>query len=164
MFSCKRLPRGTNVAPYFFPTVTLCAASVAICSLLIEIVNGEKNYNDSQSSFSSTPRSLLDGVDSNKDLAVATVVFSLCGFFENFGVALTGFGRAIFFLFVYTIADVIGLVGCSRCGIKDALFYQSLALAAAVPVLFYKENLSREYGQAPAPYIYSCNSRWDTCG
>ena len=36
----------------------------------------------------------------------AAIVFSIAAFVGNFGVALTGFGMAIFFLFVYVSASI----------------------------------------------------------
>jgi len=67
-----------------------------------------------------------------------TIIFSLAAFVGNFGVALTGFGMAIFFLFVYTIGDLSGGMTCDRCGIKDAVFYQSLALSSGLPFMLYQ--------------------------
>ncbi len=36
--------------------------------------------------------------------------------------------------------------GCDRCGIKDAVFYQTIALFAAIPVLIYRaRDVIREH-------------------
>jgi uncharacterized membrane protein YfcA len=83
-------------------------------------------------------------------LVVPIIVFSAAAFIGNFGVAITGFGMAIFFLFVYTIADFATLMECTRCDIRDAVFYQTLALGSAIPFLIYqarsviKEHWSKE--------------------
>ena len=71
-------------------------------------------------------------------LVEPTIVFSAAAFIGNFGVAVTGFGMAIFFLFVYTIAEFATVMECTRCDIRDAVFYQTLALGSAVPFLLYQ--------------------------
>uniref|UniRef100_A0A7S3Q002 Uncharacterized protein n=2 Tax=Chaetoceros debilis TaxID=122233 RepID=A0A7S3Q002_9STRA len=81
----------------------------------------------------------------------AAIVFSIAAFVGNFGVALTGFGMAIFFLFVYNVGEFAGAMDAdsctsNRCGIKDAVFYQTISLFAALPVLLYRSrNVIREH-------------------
>ncbi len=59
--------------------------------------------------------------------AVDIVVLSLCAFIGNVGVALTGFGMAIVYLFVWQIAVLSGY----QSDFKYAVFIQALALLAA---------------------------------
>lgn len=55
------------------------------------------------------------------------VVLSLSSFLGNVGVALTGFGMAIIYLFVYQIIVIAGYDG----DFKYAVFIQALALFSA---------------------------------
>jgi uncharacterized membrane protein YfcA len=80
------------------------------------------------------------GEEKDESIVSPIIVFSIAAFIGNFGVAVTGFGMAIIFLFVYTIADLFKLVECSRCGLIDAVFFQTLALGAAVPLLLFKSK------------------------
>ena len=52
-------------------------------------------------------------------------VLSSCGFFGNFGAALTGFGEAIIFLFIW---QVVYLAGYDDTDFKFAIFIQCLSL------------------------------------
>ena len=93
-------------------------------------------------------RQLTNNYDENveESLVVPIVVFSLAAFIGNFGVAVTGFGMAIIFLLVYTIADLANLVNCSNCTLRDAVFFQTLALGSAVPImLFQSRKIVREH-------------------
>lgn len=93
---------------------------------------------------------LIRKMQSDESIVVPIVVFSLASFIGNFGVAITGFGMAIIFLFVYTIADLVNLVECSKCTLKDAVFFQTLALGSAIPLMLFntrdiiKEHRSKE--------------------
>lgn len=62
-------------------------------------------------------------------MATATVttiiVLSACSFLANIGAALSGFGQAITFLFVWQIIDLAGGGGGD---IKYAMFIQALSL------------------------------------
>ncbi len=52
-------------------------------------------------------------------------LLSSCGFFGNFGAALTGFGEAIIFLFIW---QVVFLAGYDGSDFKFAIFIQCLSL------------------------------------
>ena len=74
-------------------------------------------------------------------MATPIIVFSIASFIGNFGVAITGFGMAIIFLLVYTIADLFHVFNdCSICDMRNAIFIQSLALASAVPIMLYQSR------------------------
>mmetsp|Transcript_25152 Transcript_25152/g.33357 ORF Transcript_25152/g.33357 Transcript_25152/m.33357 type:complete len:409 (-) Transcript_25152:24-1250(-) len=79
-----------------------------------------------------------DNMDTTSELIAVAIIFSFASFVGNFGVSLTGFGMAIFFLFVYSIFEVAGLMECSRCGLLDAVFYQTLGMSGAVPLILYR--------------------------
>lgn len=68
------------------------------------------------------------------------VVLSLCSFLGNVGVALTGFGMAIVYIFFWQIAFLSGYVGAD---FKYAIFIQSIALASVQPILLYKANVRK---------------------
>ncbi len=74
-------------------------------------------------------------------MATATdvVILSLSAFFGNFGVALTGFGMAIVYLFVWQIAAISGYEGL----FKDAVFIQAFSLFCVQPLLFYKADVMK---------------------
>jgi len=46
--------------------------------------------------------------------------------------------RLLFSCIPQTIGDLSGGMTCDRCGIKDAVFYQSLALASGLPLMLYQ--------------------------
>ena len=52
------------------------------------------------------------------------ILLSSCSFVGNIGAALTGFGQAIIFLFVWQIVDLAGYNG----DFKNAVFIQALSL------------------------------------
>lgn len=52
------------------------------------------------------------------------VILPMCAFFGNVGVALTGFGMAILYLFVWQLASLCGYAG----DLKHAIFIQALSL------------------------------------
>lgn len=54
------------------------------------------------------------------------ILLSICAFMGNLGAALTGFGQAIIFLFVWQIADFID--SDTAVDLKYAVFIQSLSL------------------------------------
>lgn len=56
------------------------------------------------------------------------VILSLSAFIGNVGVAVTGFGMAILYLFVWQIATLAGYDGAD---FKYAVFIQALALFSA---------------------------------
>lgn len=72
------------------------------------------------------------------------LVYILSSFVANAGVAITGFGMALIFVFVYTIFDVFGgMADCQPselCDMKYAVFIQSLSLVGSMPFLIYKSN------------------------
>lgn len=88
-------------------------------------------------------------LESSETMMKATpiIVFSIASFIGNFGVAITGFGMAIIFLLVYTIADLFGIFDeCSKCDLRNAVFFQTLALGSAVPIMLYKSrSIIREH-------------------
>ena len=53
------------------------------------------------------------------------ILLSVCSFIGNIGAALTGFGQAIIFLFVWQIVD---LAGGTEGDFKNAVFIQALSL------------------------------------
>ena len=65
------------------------------------------------------------------------ILLSCCSFIGNIGAALTGFGQAIIFLFVYQIVDLAGYDG----DFKNAVFIQALSLFSMQPLLLYKANV-----------------------
>lgn len=75
---------------------------------------------------------------------VPALVYSLCSFVANAGVAVTGFGMALIFVFVYTLFDVFGkMTDChpiELCDMKYAVCLQSLSLVGSMPFLLYKSN------------------------
>jgi len=68
---------------------------------------------------------------------IDVVVLSLAAFFGNFGVALTGFGMGIVYLFVWQIAALSGFDG----DFKVAVFLQALSLFSVQPLLLYKADI-----------------------
>jgi uncharacterized membrane protein YfcA len=74
-----------------------------------------------------------------------TFWFCLCSFIANAGVSVVGFGMALIFVTVYTVVDVAGgfeecrsvndSMNMSLCGIKYAVFLQSLSLVGSMPIL-----------------------------
>jgi len=77
------------------------------------------------------------------------VVLSLCAFLGNIGVALTGFGMAIIFFFVYQIAYVSGF----EIDFKYALLVQALSLASIQPLLLYKSGV-REHASRQMMFYF----------
>jgi len=79
--------------------------------------------------------------------SVPALVYTLCSFIVNAGVAITGFGMALIFVFVYTLFDVFGkMTDCHHmelCDMKYAVCLQSLSLVGSMPVLLYKSNVIR---------------------
>jgi len=65
------------------------------------------------------------------------ILLSCCSFIGNIGAALTGFGQAIIFLFVYQIVDLAGYDG----DFKNAVFIQALSLFSMQPLLLFKANV-----------------------
>jgi len=68
---------------------------------------------------------------------VDIVLYSTFAFLGNCGVALTGFGMAIIYLFWWQIATIAGF----QSNFKYAVFLQALALFSAQPLLVYKTKL-----------------------
>ncbi len=68
---------------------------------------------------------------------VDVVVLSLSAFFGNFGVALTGFGMAIVYLFIWQIAALSGYEG----KFAEAVFIQAFSLFCVQPLLVYKADV-----------------------
>ena len=64
-------------------------------------------------------------------------ILSVSAFLGNVGVALTGFGMAIIYLFVWQIAVLSGY----DSDFKYAIFIQALALFSAQPLLLYKAEI-----------------------
>lgn len=79
----------------------------------------------------------------------ATIIFASASFLGTLGMAVTGFGMALVFIAVYTIADVAGLLNCAYCDVKGAIFFQAIGLAAIIPFMLWasrdviKTNASR---------------------
>ena len=73
--------------------------------------------------------------------STATIaLLSCCSFFGNFGAALTGFGEAIIFLFIWQIFDLFGYDGGD---FKSAIFVQSLSLFSVQPFLLYETSVRK---------------------
>lgn len=76
---------------------------------------------------------------------VPCAIYILSSFIANVGVAVTGFGMGLIFIFVYTLFDVGGMMtACDPvvlCDMKYAVFIQSLSLAGSMPLLMYKSNI-----------------------
>lgn len=68
------------------------------------------------------------------------LVLSLSSCLGNVGVALTGFGMAIVYLFVWQIAVLSGY-DTAYANFKYAIFIQALALFSAQPLLIYKAEI-----------------------
>jgi len=65
------------------------------------------------------------------------IILSLCSFLGNVGVAVTGFGMAIVYLFIWQIAVISGY----ESNFKYAVFIQALALLSAQPLLLYSVGI-----------------------
>ena len=78
-------------------------------------------------------------------------LLSICTFFGNIGVAVTGFGMAIVYLFIWQICVLCGFVS----DMKFAVFIQAIALMCAQPMLLWKakmrEHCTRELLQLFLP-------------
>jgi len=73
--------------------------------------------------------------------STATIaLLSCCSFFGNFGAALTGFGEAIIFLFIWQIVDLLGYDGGD---FKSAIFIQSLSLFSVQPFLLHETSVRK---------------------
>lgn len=73
--------------------------------------------------------------------STATIaLLSSCSFFGNFGAALTGFGEAIIFLFIWQIVDLSGYDGGD---FKSAIFIQSLSLFSVQPFLLFETSVRK---------------------
>eukprot|EP00977_Amphora_coffeiformis_P024612 scaffold16412_cov171-Amphora_coffeaeformis.AAC.9 len=79
--------------------------------------------------------------------SVPALVYILCSFIANAGVAITGFGMALIFVFVYTLFDMFGKMNdchpMELCDMKYAVCLQSLSLVGSMPVLLFKSNVIR---------------------
>ncbi|CAK0843771.1 unnamed protein product [Prorocentrum cordatum] len=73
--------------------------------------------------------------------AVDVFVYTLATFLGNVGVAVTGFGMAIVYLFVWQVARLCGW----EAGFKHAVFIQAIGLFAAQPLLLRQANI-RKHG------------------
>lgn len=71
--------------------------------------------------------------------AADIALFSLFSFVGNAGVALTGFGHAIIFIFVWQIAVLAGY----HSSFTYAVFIQALSLLAAQPLLVFKAQIHK---------------------
>lgn len=80
---------------------------------------------------------------------VDVVVLSLCSFLGNVGVALTGFGMAIVYIFFWQIAFLSGYMG----NFKYAVFIQSIALASVQPILLYQANVRKHASRKMLMYF-----------
>lgn len=67
------------------------------------------------------------------------IIFSVCSFLGNVGVAVTGFGMAIIFLFVLQIAILSGY----SSNFKYAIFIQTISLLCVQPLLIHKAGIKR---------------------
>lgn len=67
-----------------------------------------------------------------------TLVFIFASFLATFGVIVTGFGNALVFLLVYTIADFTGVL--ESYDMKQAIFLQSISLCGAVPGILWSSR------------------------
>eukprot|EP00571_Detonula_confervacea_P009001 CAMPEP_0172314472 /NCGR_PEP_ID=MMETSP1058-20130122/22624_1 /TAXON_ID=83371 /ORGANISM="Detonula confervacea, Strain CCMP 353" /LENGTH=329 /DNA_ID=CAMNT_0013028353 /DNA_START=49 /DNA_END=1035 /DNA_ORIENTATION=+ len=65
------------------------------------------------------------------------ILLSACSFAGNTGKAITGFGMAIIYLFVWQIAELAGYEG----DFKYAVFIQSLALLSIQPIALYNAQV-----------------------
>ena len=65
------------------------------------------------------------------------ILLSLASFLGNVGVALTGFGMAIVYLFIWQIAVLAGY----DSSFKYAVFIQAIALFSAQPLMLYKAEV-----------------------
>ncbi|KAL9187678.1 hypothetical protein ACHAXT_006056 [Thalassiosira profunda] len=70
--------------------------------------------------------------------AATVALLSACAFAGNVGAAVTGFGQAIIFLFVWQIVE---LAGYDETGFKYAVFIQALSLFSMQPLLLYKAQV-----------------------
>lgn len=77
----------------------------------------------------------------SSSFAIATtadiILLSACAFLGNIGKAVTGFGMAITFLFVWNIVDLAGYNG----DFKYAVFIQSLSLISVQPLALYNASV-----------------------
>ncbi|CAK0900457.1 unnamed protein product [Prorocentrum cordatum] len=73
--------------------------------------------------------------------AADVFVYSLATFLGNVGVAVTGFGMAIVYLFVWQVARLCGW----EADFKHAVFIQAIGLFAAQPLLLRQANI-RKHG------------------
>jgi uncharacterized membrane protein YfcA len=70
--------------------------------------------------------------------STATIILlSLCSFLGNIGAAVTAFGQAIIFLFVWQIVELAGYEG----DFKYAVFIQALSLFSIQPLQLYQANV-----------------------
>lgn len=70
--------------------------------------------------------------------STATIILlSLCSFLGNIGAAVTAFGQAIIFLFVWQIVELAGYEG----DFKFAVFIQALSLFSIQPLQLYQANV-----------------------
>ena len=77
--------------------------------------------------FSTTGYFVLLHMSTSVSMVASTstiILLSSCSFIGNIGAALTGFGQAIIFLFVWQIVDLAGYDG----DFKNAVFIQALSL------------------------------------
>ena len=79
--------------------------------------------------------------------AFDVALLSICAVLATLGVAVTGFGHAIIFLFVY---QIMALSGYDGIDIKFAIFTQMLALLAAQPLLLWKASVRKH---ATRPFV-----------
>ncbi|CAK0796965.1 unnamed protein product [Prorocentrum cordatum] len=73
--------------------------------------------------------------------AADVFVYALATFLGNVGVAVTGFGMAIVYLFVWQVARLCGW----EADFKHAVFIQAIGLFAAQPLLLRQANI-RKHG------------------
>lgn len=72
-------------------------------------------------------------------LTTSAVVFSLCSGFGTLGIGLLGYGMAITFTFVWTLATTAGF----QSNFKYAIFLQSIGLLAILPYIMVKARVIR---------------------
>ena len=95
-----------------------------------------------------------------------TIWYCGCSFVANAGVAITGYGMALIFVTVYTVGELSGGFddddgGCfekeqsdahqeevNLCGIKYAVFLQSLSLVGSMPMLLFAADAFRNSNPA----------------
>ena len=91
-----------------------------------------------------------------------TLWYCGCSFVANAGVAITGYGMALIFVTVYTVGELsagFDYDGCSQqdqedsqevnlCGIKYAVFLQSLSLVGSMPMLLFAADAFRNSNPA----------------